>query len=79
MEAYIRPRFPLFGGWSTKFTLGYSLPLPSVVSRTSSGALRLATAFSTPFRGVYVKDLTVKVPEGPRSRACLSLCLKGRS
>jgi oligosaccharyltransferase complex subunit alpha (ribophorin I) len=26
VEVELRPRFPLFGGWKTKYTLGYNVP-----------------------------------------------------
>ena len=57
----LKPRFPLFGGWQTEFTFGYSLPLHSIVSRLADGRLRLKTDFSTPFESMVVDDLTVKV------------------
>jgi oligosaccharyltransferase complex subunit alpha (ribophorin I) len=32
----IRPRFPLFGGWKTQYTLGYNLPSYEVLSHSGS-------------------------------------------
>ena len=26
VEVELRPRFPLFGGWKTKYTIGYNVP-----------------------------------------------------
>ena len=26
VELELRPRFPLFGGWKTKYTIGYNVP-----------------------------------------------------
>jgi oligosaccharyltransferase complex subunit alpha (ribophorin I) len=34
-EVILTPRYPLFGGWKSEFTLGYSLPLEVVLSRSS--------------------------------------------
>ena len=82
----LKPRFPLFGGWQTEFTFGYSLPLHSIVSRLADGRLRLKTDFSTPFESMVVDDLTVKVRGcarpgrpmcGPRS--CCSMQLSEKS
>ncbi len=60
VQAEIRPRFPLYGGWKTEFTFGYSLPLSAIVSKVKSGR-RLEALFSTPFDNVVVDDLVVKV------------------
>ena len=36
MTLLIRPRFPLFGGWKTQYTLGYNLPSYEVLSHDGS-------------------------------------------
>lgn len=33
----LQPRYPLFGGWSTKFLFGWSLPLGKAVSKVRPG------------------------------------------
>lgn len=33
MTVNLQPRYPLFGGWSTKFLFGWSLPLSKAVSK----------------------------------------------
>ncbi len=60
MQAEIRPRFPLYGGWKTEFTFGYSLPLSAIVSKVKGGR-QLEALFSSPFDNVVVDDLVVKV------------------
>ena len=60
MHAEIRPRFPLYGGWKTEFTFGYSLPLSAIMTRVKGG-IQLEAPFSTPFEHVVVDDLIVKV------------------
>lgn len=79
----LKPRFPLFGGWQTEFTFGYSLPLHSIVSRLADGRLRLNTDFSTPFESMVVDDLTVKVKGRvpslmphvwPQEKGCILTC-----
>ena len=58
--AEVRPRFPLYGGWKTEFTFGYSLPLTSIMTKVKGG-VQLEALFSSPFNNVVVDDLTVKV------------------
>ncbi len=58
--AEVRPRFPLYGGWKTEFTFGYSLPLSAVISKVK-GSVQLEALFSSPFDNVVVDDITVKV------------------
>ena len=60
VHAEVRPRFPLYGGWKTEFTFGYSLPLSSIMTRVKGG-IQLEAPFSTPFEHVVVDDLIVKV------------------
>ena len=58
--AELRPRFPLYGGWKTEFTFGYSLPLNTLLSKVK-GKNQLEASFSSPFDRLVVDDLTVKV------------------
>lgn len=60
MFAELRPRFPLYGGWKTEFTFGYSLPLSSILTK-GKGSNQLEASFTSPFDRVVVDDLTVKV------------------
>ena len=60
MLAELRPRFPLYGGWKTEFTFGYSLPLSAVLTKVKGGN-QLEASFTSPFDRVVVDDLTVKV------------------
>ncbi|KAL4420813.1 hypothetical protein ABPG75_010469 [Micractinium tetrahymenae] len=66
----LQPRYPLFGGWSTKFLFGWSLPLSSVVSKDrKTGRTALVTQIGPSIRDLVVDELTVKVvlPEGASS------------
>eukprot|EP01090_Pellita_catalonica_P014454 TRINITY_DN3693_c0_g1_i1.p1 TRINITY_DN3693_c0_g1~~TRINITY_DN3693_c0_g1_i1.p1 ORF type:complete len:580 (+),score=100.15 TRINITY_DN3693_c0_g1_i1:63-1802(+) len=50
------PRFPLFGGWKTKFYMGYNLPLSKFVSRdTKSSTIVLKIDFT--------EDLNFDIPK----------------
>ncbi|KAJ9451848.1 Dolichyl-diphosphooligosaccharide--protein glycosyltransferase subunit 1A [Diplonema papillatum] len=58
-------RFPLFGGWKTRFYFGYNLPLDNVL--THNGAVnRLKVPYASPVRDLWIQDMTVEVvlPEG---------------
>lgn len=65
-ELELEPRYPLMGGWSVTFTLGYSLPLEDFVFRTSDGRRALNITFGSSFAEIVVHELIVKVvlPEG---------------
>ncbi|CAI7913343.1 unnamed protein product [Closterium sp. NIES-53] len=65
-ELEIEPRYPLLGGWSVTFRVGYSVPLGDLVSISTDGTRVLNATLGSPFADVPVKHLTVKVvlPEG---------------
>ncbi|CAI5999122.1 unnamed protein product [Closterium sp. NIES-64] len=65
-ELEIEPRYPLLGGWSVTFRVGYSVPLGDLVSISTDGTRMLNATLGSPFADVPVKHLTVKVvlPEG---------------
>lgn len=64
-ELQIEPRYPLFGGWKTFFTIGYGLPLKDYLFQ-SEGKRFLNISFGSPMNDLVVDELTVKVvlPEG---------------
>ncbi|KAC9923453.1 hypothetical protein E3N88_45071 [Mikania micrantha] len=63
----IEPRYPMFGGWKTSFTIGYGLPLQDCLFQ-SEGTRFLNITFGSPMHDVIVENLTLKVvlPEGSR-------------
>lgn len=63
----IEPRYPMFGGWKTSFTIGYGLPLQDYLFQ-SEGKRFLNIAFGCPMSDVVIDHLIVKVvlPEGSR-------------
>lgn len=65
-EVILTPRYPLFGGWKAEFTLGYSLPLEDIVSKSKSGLLTAIALFGTPLAGVIIDEIENRVvlPEG---------------
>lgn len=56
----IEPRYPMFGGWKTSFTIGYGLPLRDYLF-LSGGTRFLNFTFGSPMNDVLVENLTVKV------------------
>ncbi|KAK9053408.1 hypothetical protein SSX86_030042 [Deinandra increscens subsp. villosa] len=63
----IEPRYPMFGGWKTSFTIGYGLPLQDYLFQ-SGGSRFLNITFGSPMIDVIVENLTLKVvlPEGSK-------------
>ncbi|KAL8523790.1 hypothetical protein ACS0TY_013674 [Phlomoides rotata] len=61
----IEPRYPMFGGWRTAFTIGYGLPLRDFLFQ-SQGKRFLNISFGCPMNDIVIENLTVKVvlPEG---------------
>ncbi|XP_058098257.1 dolichyl-diphosphooligosaccharide--protein glycosyltransferase subunit 1A [Magnolia sinica] len=66
-ELEIEPRYPMFGGWRTLFTIGYGLPLQDFLF-VSEGKRLLNISFGSPMDEVVIDDLIVKVvlPEGSK-------------
>ncbi|VAI10146.1 unnamed protein product [Triticum turgidum subsp. durum] len=56
----IEPRFPLFGGWQTTFTIGYGLPLQDFVF-SADGKRFLNITFGSPMEEILIEKLIVKV------------------
>ncbi|ESQ27488.1 hypothetical protein EUTSA_v10018293mg [Eutrema salsugineum] len=66
-ELLIEPRFPLFGGWKTFFTIGYGLPLSDFLF-ASEGKRFLDISFGSPMLNLVTEKLIVQVvlPEGSK-------------
>eukprot|EP00854_Cymbomonas_tetramitiformis_P003140 gene3140-3973_t len=67
-EMDVLPRYPLFGGWKIDFMLGFSLPLPEVLSKTPEGRI-LNVSFGPSIQDLWADEVTVSVvlPEGSHS------------
>ncbi|GFZ10552.1 ribophorin I [Actinidia rufa] len=63
----IEPRYPMFGGWKTAFTIGYGLPLKDFLFQ-SEGKRFLNISFGSPIKDLVIDCLIVKVvlPEGSK-------------
>ncbi|KAH1123694.1 hypothetical protein GLYMA_06G015400v4 [Glycine max] len=66
-ELEIEPRYPMFGGWKTAFTIGYGLPLGDFLFG-SDGKRFLNISFGAPINELVIDTLFVKVvlPEGSK-------------
>ncbi|KAG9442542.1 hypothetical protein H6P81_018396 [Aristolochia fimbriata] len=66
-ELEIEPRYPMFGGWHTSFTIGYGLPLQDFLFQ-SEGKRFINFSFGCPMDEVVIDNLIVKValPEGSK-------------
>ncbi|KAI6688505.1 hypothetical protein NL676_025333 [Syzygium grande] len=66
-ELEIEPRYPMFGGWRTAFTIGYGLPLQDFLFELD-GKRFLNITFGSPINEIIIDTLIVKVvlPEGSR-------------
>lgn len=60
-ELEIEPRYPLFEGWKTTFTIGYGLPVQDFLFESPDGQHYLNFSFGCPLIETVVDDLTVKV------------------
>lgn len=58
----IEPRYPMFGGWKTSFTIGYGLPLQDFLFQSEETRF-LNITFGSPMNDILVENLTVKVKE----------------
>lgn len=61
-ELEIEPRYPMFGGWKTEFTIGYGLPLQDFLFGLD-GKRFLNITFGSPMNELVIDTLFVKVSE----------------
>ena len=59
----LKPRFPLFGGWGTDFSLGYKLPASEFINQPISGDNhRLSISFAdTLYDNMLIDEATVRI------------------
>jgi len=62
LELELRPRFPLFGGWKSSYTLGYSVPSYQYLYKTKEGNYRLRMRLlDHVFDDMHVEELITKI------------------
>ncbi|XP_058446130.1 dolichyl-diphosphooligosaccharide--protein glycosyltransferase subunit 1 [Malaya genurostris] len=66
VELDLRPRFPLFGGWKTHYTLGYNVPSFEYLFQTGENYLLKMRLVDHIFDDMVVDEVTTKIilPEG---------------
>ena len=67
-ELEIRPRFPLFGGWQTKYYIGYSVPSYEMLSHSGQNYKLEFPFVDHSYDNLVIDDAEVRVilPEGAR-------------
>uniref|UniRef100_A0A6G1S9T8 Dolichyl-diphosphooligosaccharide--protein glycosyltransferase subunit 1 n=1 Tax=Aceria tosichella TaxID=561515 RepID=A0A6G1S9T8_9ACAR len=62
-QVNIKPRFPLFGGWATDFSLGYRVPIKEFLNEPKSGNnYRLSVPLSDVlYDSMFIEDAEVRV------------------
>lgn len=70
-KTYVKliPRYPLYGGWETKFKFGYSIPLKQLVSSISSNKYEVKLSVLPSISGLVSDEVVLKIllPEGAHS------------
>ena len=64
VEVEIRPRFPLFGGWKTKYTLGYNVPSYQLLFTAGNEYVLKIPFLDHVYDDMVVDKLTLKVLAG---------------
>lgn len=69
VELDLRPRYPLFGGWRTHYTLGYNVPSYEYLYHTGNDYLLKMRIIDHIFDDMQVDELVTKIilPEGSTS------------
>jgi len=66
VELDIRPRFPLFGGWKTHYTIGYNVPAYEYLYNSGEDYLLKMRLIDHLYDNMIIEDVTVRIilPEG---------------
>lgn len=66
VELTLRPRFPLFGGWKTRYVIGYNLPSYEYLYNEGNRYVLRMRLLDHVFDSMVVEDFTLKIilPEG---------------
>lgn len=66
VEVELRPRFPLFGGWKTKYTIGYNVPSYQYLFNSGDNYALKMRFVDHVFDDVVIDQMTFKIilPEG---------------
>jgi len=69
IELELTPRFPLFGGWQTRYYMGYNVPSYEYLYRSGSHFMLKMRVVDHLFDDQHIENLVLKIilPEGARS------------
>ncbi|MFH4983075.1 hypothetical protein AB6A40_009784 [Gnathostoma spinigerum] len=69
VEVTIQPRFPLFGGWKTEYTIGYDVPAYQYLFSSGNSFVLKMRVMDHLFDNVVVDHLSLKIilPEGSKN------------
>lgn len=69
VEVELRPRFPLFGGWNTRYILGYNIPSYTFLYAKGDNYLLKMPLIDHIFDNMVVKEAIIRIvlPEGSHS------------
>lgn len=69
VEVELRPRFPLFGGWNTKYILGYNVPSYTYLYAKGDNYLLKMPLIDHIFDNMVIKEAIIRIvlPEGSHS------------
>ncbi|KAF7990971.1 hypothetical protein HCN44_000776 [Aphidius gifuensis] len=69
VDVNLRPRFPLFGGWKTKYTLGYNVPSYEYLYHENDEYVLNMRLVDHVFDNMVIDELVVKIilPEGSKN------------
>ncbi|CAD6584510.1 MAG: dolichyl-diphosphooligosaccharide--protein glycosyltransferase subunit 1 [Tremellales sp. Tagirdzhanova-0007] len=64
----LKPRYPVLGGWSYSFVVGYDMPLEDALKVESDGRKVLAVPFFTGMKDLVVDEVELRIvlPEGAK-------------
>ncbi|CAH8493791.1 unnamed protein product [Schistosoma turkestanicum] len=61
VEVTLVPRFPLMGGWKTRYTIGYNIPAYEFLYHSGSNFALVMRFIDHIYKNQYIRDLTLKI------------------
>nr|AAW25729.1 SJCHGC00848 protein [Schistosoma japonicum] len=61
IEVTLVPRFPLMGGWKTRYTLGYNIPAYEFLYRSGSNFALVMRFVDHIYKNQFIRNLTLKI------------------
>ncbi|CAH8538699.1 unnamed protein product [Schistosoma rodhaini] len=61
MEVTLVPRFPLMGGWKTRYTIGYNIPAYEFLYHSGSNFALVMPFIDHVYKNQFIRNLTLKI------------------